>query len=335
LNIPRYFLGLDGGATKTHCVLYDMAEDRLEFVTGGATNHEVLPSGMEGLADALSEIIAPLVGKMGISLSDIDFSAFGMGGVDTPIQHETISAIISEMGFRQFVLSNDAYLGIKAECGGTGICAVNGSGYSVVGINTAGEMLQIGGHNDMTGDKGGGTYLVPSAVRSVYSELFKDGPQTAMTAMFSDWIGTYDPAEFCQSVATRIMSDSVSAYNAVSKILYRAASVGDGEALRILTECGEDYALSIRCVAKRLGMEKPIDVVLVGSQFTKCEDMCTIDTMRRKLDPDDTGRDFRLHVISTEPVAGALLWALELAGIKPEAGAQTELCGRVNAAGRH
>lgn len=334
MNGPRYFLGLDGGATKTHCVLYDMVGDRLEFRTGGPTNHEVLPEGMAGISAAIMDIISPPMQAMGIGIGDIDCASFGMGGVDTPIQHTLISGIIAEMGFRRFVLSNDAYLGIKAECGGTGICAVNGSGYSVVGINAAGDMLQIGGHSEMTGDKGGGAFLVPAVVRAAYTALFKQGPKTLMTDLLADWMGTDDPAKFCQEVALRIMSDSVSTYHDISKLLYRASAAGDEQARRILTECGEDYALSIRCVAERLGMEKPVEVVLVGSQFTKCEDPLAIDVIRRLLDPDGSGRDFRLRIIATEPVAGALFWALELAGIRPEAETRAKICGRINAARR-
>lgn len=329
MSEPRYFLGLDGGGTKTHCVLYDRAEDRLEFGVGGATNHEVLPNGMEDLTGALSVIIIPLVERMGIDIGDIDAAAFGIGGVDTPMQHGIISQIISGLGFRNFVLANDACLGIKAECGGTGICAINGSGCSVVGINEKGDVFQIGGHNDMSGDKGGGVYLVPAAIRCVYTELFKDGPETAMTSMFFDWIGSCDPADFCQAVAILIQSDKVSAYGTVSRILYRAAAMGDREARRILTESGEDYALTIRCVAKHLQMGSPIEVVLIGSHFTKGEDKTTIETIRRELDKDSAGRQYNLRVISTEPVAGALLWALELGGIALIARDREEFCRRI------
>lgn len=286
---------------------------------GGPTNHEVLPEGMGSLTDAVLEIVIPLTERLGIALADIDCASFGMGGVDTPIQHEMISSLLAEAGFHRFVLSNDAYLGVKAECEGAGISAVNGTGYSVAGINGAGEMLQIGGHGEMTGDKGGGGYLVPAAVRSAYSALFKKGRKTRMTELIAEWTESREPANFCQAVATRILADSASAYNAISKILYHASAAGDSEARRILRECGEDYACSISCVAEQLCMKKPVDVILVGSQFTKCEDPYAISVLKQALDPDGTGEDFRLRVISTEPVAGALFWAMEFCGFKPDA----------------
>lgn len=320
MNENRYFLGLDGGGTKTHCVVYDAAADRMEFAVGGATNHEALPGGMEALPEAVGAIVLPLCARFGIAPADLAASAFGMGGVDTPMQHDLIGQMLSGLGFGRFTLANDAYLGVKAECAAEGISAVNGSGYSVVGINAAGRMLQIGGHNEMTGDRGGGAYLVPAVIRTAYAELFKDGPRTALTGMLQEWLECGDPDGFCQATALRLMADAVGSYGAVSRILYRAAAGGDAEARRILTRCGQDYALSIRCVAKKLELASPVTVVLVGSQFARCEDPCAIDALRCSLAPAAGGPVFDLRVISTEPVAGALLWALESAGVRPDRG---------------
>ena len=44
-----WYLGLDGGGTKTRCALYNTATDTLLTVRGGSTNHEALPGGMGAL----------------------------------------------------------------------------------------------------------------------------------------------------------------------------------------------------------------------------------------------------------------------------------------------
>ncbi|MDR1131599.1 MAG: hypothetical protein LBL15_04185 [Oscillospiraceae bacterium] len=312
MSDSRYFLGLDGGGTKTHCVLYDYEKDSLGFFCGGPTNHEVLPNGMESLPGAIGAVVVPLLSQAGIGIGEVDGAALGMGGVDMPMQHDLIRDIVAEMGFRNFGICNDGYLGIRAECGGTGICAVNGSGCSVVGISPGGRTFQIGGHGDMSGDKGGGGYLVPAAMRAVYSALFKKGPRTLLTDLMFEWLGIGERMAFSQAAAVQILNDQAAAYHSISQLLYRAAGRGDPEALRILTVCGEDYALSIRCVAEELGLRAPIDTVLVGSQFKKCENDHAIKTMRQALNPPGTPLGFRLKLISTAPVAGALLWALEL-----------------------
>lgn len=313
-GVARWFLGIDGGATKTHCVLYDMQTDKLDTEIGGPTNHEVLPEGMQSLPDAISALVRPLLTRAGITMRELSAASFGMGGVDTPMQHELISGILGEMGFRRFVLSNDAYLGVKAECSGYGVSAVNGSGYSVVGISPTGEMLQIGGHNDMTGDMGGGSHLVPAALRAAYAQLYKRGPETEITRRLYEWIGIENRESFCEAVALQIMQDEAAAYHTISRILYKSAANGDAAANAILEACGEDYALSVQCVAEDLALPFPVDVILVGSQFTKCESARAIDVMRAAL---EKAGDYRVRPISTAPVAGALFWAMELAGQAP------------------
>lgn len=310
-----WYLGLDGGGTKTRCALYNTATDTLLTVRGGSTNHEALPGGMGALADAVSGIVFPLLEQAGVSADGLRAAAFGMSGVDTPMQHEFISQILAGMGFSRFLLSNDAYLGVKAEVGRSGVSAVNGTGYSVAGIAADGRTMQIGGHNDLTGDLGGSGYLVPAAIRAVYTALFKRGEETALTGMFFDWLGIDARDAFCQAVAMQIYGAMADTYRRISQLLHEAAGAGDAVARRILIDSGEDYALSIRCIAEELALPSPVDVVLLGSQFTRCECPLAIDTLRSSL---AKAGDYRIRIISTEPVAGALLWAMELDGVQPE-----------------
>lgn len=77
------------------------------------------------------------------------------------------------MGLNDFVLCNDAFLGVKAGCThGYGICAINGTGYTIAGIDPNRNMIQIGGQGALTGDVGGGGYLGMAVVSSVYNALF-------------------------------------------------------------------------------------------------------------------------------------------------------------------
>lgn len=327
----RWFLGLDGGATKTHCVLYDRQTDQLTAVCAGPSNHQVLPQGMEDLPGVLSGIILPLLDKAGITPRDISSAAFGMCGVDIPLQHQIISEIISAFGFSKFVLSNDAYLGIKAECGSFGISAVNGTGYSVAGIAPDGQMLQIGGHDDMSGDRGGGGYLVPATIRAAYTALFKFGMETSLVDKLYQWLKIDNRDAFCQAVALRVLGDKTTSYREISQILYAAAAEGDAVARKILTVCGEDYALSIRSVAESLNLPRPTPVVLVGSQFTKCVCRHAIDVLTQSLQAEG---QWDIRVISTSPVAGALFWAMELAGCAPDGNTRQQLRIRLQDPGR-
>ncbi|MDR2750004.1 MAG: hypothetical protein LBC41_05030, partial [Clostridiales bacterium] len=215
----RLFLGLDGGGTKTHCVALEVDSGELSFSAGGSTNYENLPQGLHELPRAIRKAVAPALEKFSAKPWDVKYSVFGMAGVDTELQRELIAEMLEEEGFGPFKLVNDAYLGVKAGSLGHGVCCVNGTGYSVAGINAKGEMLQIGGFGDLSGDLGGAGYLVPAAVRAAYTELFKRGRKTLITDGFKDWLGISDRSEFGQALTEKLLESSKSVWVSASRIL--------------------------------------------------------------------------------------------------------------------
>lgn len=307
----RYYLGLDGGGTKTHCILYDTKNGDLQLYSGGPTNHEVLAGGLQALPQALKQAIDPLFARVGVHPRDIAGAVFGLSGVDTAQQHEIISGIIRDMGFSNFLLANDAYLAVKAVCGSAGIGAVNGTGCNVVGISPRGDTVQVGGHGAFSGDCGGGDFLVANVIRSVYEQHFKNGPETAMSPMVFRFLGIGQANELMQVLPRRLEESPKETTLEICLILYRAAAQHDIVAKRILEICGQEYARSIRSVATKLSMEPPVAVGLVGSHFTKCQDDTAIVALRNAL-----GHGYHVQIISTKPVAGALLWALELGQVQ-------------------
>lgn len=309
----RYYLGLDGGGTKTACVLYDAVTGQLWTHTGGPTNHEVLPGDMADVPGALEGVLRPLLEKVGLRCGDVAAAVFGMSGVDTQAQHTQISGMIRAMGFGNFLLANDAYLAVKAVCGSCGVGAVNGTGCNVVGINERGRMTQTGGFGSFSGDVGGGDYLVSRVVRAVYEQYFKDGAETALSPMLFAYLGIENENELMETLTDRLAREKGETTLALCRMAYQAAAAGDREAGSILTRIGAGYAKTVRAVARRLELEAPVAVGLVGSQFTKCEDQTAIETLKRELGPG-----FEVRIIDTRPVAGALLWALELDGVETD-----------------
>ncbi|MDP4270810.1 MAG: N-acetylglucosamine kinase, partial [Bacteroidota bacterium] len=126
-------------------------------------------------------------------------AVFGMAGVDTSQQHQIISSIIREIGFKNFVLCNDAFLGIKAGSkNGTGICVINGTGNTIAGINSSNRMFQIGGQGEYTGDSGGGGLIAAKGVKAIYNYLFKCYDYTMMADMLFEKLNIADTLSFNQ-----------------------------------------------------------------------------------------------------------------------------------------
>jgi len=313
----QYVLGVDGGGTKTQCALYDMEGNLYAITIFGPTNHEEYEDGLVGLEKQLFKILDQFITENGVMKEEIVYSVFGMAGVDTKKQNEVISEIIRKYGLDHFQLCNDAYLGIMAgSSSGKGICAINGTGFSVTGMNLNGDMVQCGGLGYLTGDKGGGGYIFERAISSVYSYLYKRGPYTLMYEKIWKSLEIREASEYIETIMNWMESRQPELIRIIDKIVYEAARDQDLIAIRILEEIGEEYVINIMGVFDQLGLSSDdnIKVVLAGSQFTKAEALTSIEKIEGML---------KIHlpkaeiVILKNPcVLGAVSWALKKAGCK-------------------
>lgn len=312
--MKKYVIGVDGGGTKTHCALFDLEGNRVDILEWGTTNHEALRGGYEELKVELGKVLNGLLVKNNIGVHDLHRSVFGMAGVDTEYQHKKISSIIKELGIQDFILCNDSFLGIKAGCkNGYGICAINGTGFSVTGIDTKGNMLQIGGQGEWTGDIGGGGYLTVAVIRSVYDYLFKGRDKTIMVEMLFNELQVTSRQDFMNTVSLRMQYDEKSLSKKVCMILYEAANCYDAVALRLLEIMGIEYGRCIGIILEELDFKvaNKVEIVLAGSQFVKGENPHAIEIIKESLNEKKYGFELDVKLLSRPCVAGAVVWALE------------------------
>lgn len=317
----RYLLGIDAGATKTAYALYDLRTGETLLLYGGCGNHEGMAGGYTELREVMETHLCRLCRAAGIQPADIDSAGLGIAGVDTRRQHGIISEIFRGIGLSRFALGNDAILGVKAECP-AGICAVNGTGFSVYGVDDLGNTAQVGGLGDYTGDQGGGGFFAQRAVEAVYRALEKNGPETAMTGEMLALLGIADSALFVEAVSERLESERSDVFRKdLSVLLHRCAGAGDEAAAEILRASGREYAASVLGVLRRLprlAENGSVELILVGSCFLRASCDLARRTLEQELKRQRPEVDFHIRPIQTDPAAGGLLWAREIAGIPEE-----------------
>ena len=313
---PTVVLGVDGGGTKTHYALYDTCGRPVDFLISGPTNHEALLDGFTGLRHRLRADLDTLFCRNNLNVKDVENAVFGLAGVDTKRQHEIISGMLRDLGLEKFILCNDSFLGVKAGClSGSGICAINGTGFSIGGIDRHGNMLQIGGLGDYTGDEGGGGQLTVRAIRAVYDHLYKDAPATLLQDLLFRTVGITDPADYPEALM-HAMAEGTCDYMEFGRLVFDAADQGDEVSLELLDRSGREYARSVQGVLNRLDFGTkdeplPLELILAGSVFVKGSNPRTADTMLNLLKGWNQARTITLSKLSAPPVLGAVLWALE------------------------
>jgi len=311
--MKKYVLGVDGGGTKTQCALYDLEGNEVDIINWGPTNHEGLKGGYLGLKSEMTLLVNYLLKRNDIQIDQIVKSVFGIAGVDTKGQHKIISKIISELGIGDFILCNDAYLGIKAGSpNGYGVGVVNGTGCSVAGIDDNENKLQIGGLGMMTGDFGGGVYIGEKLIQSIYNYYFRCGEYTCMIDMIPDELKVETKFDFIDNVINKIDEEAIDIAD-LNLIVFEAANRGDIVAINILKEIGECLAASVNGCLKEMKFDdsKPIQIVLSGSINTKGSNPTIINTFKEKVCSMYRDRDIEFVVLDKLPVIGAVIWAFE------------------------
>jgi len=314
----RYVLGLDGGGTKTQAALFDVNANFVDLIKWGPTNHEMMPGGYAELKYELDELLNELLNRNSIDRKEIISAAFGMAGVDTRKQHSIITGIIKDLGIENFILSNDAYLGVKAGCpSGIGICVINGTGCSVAGIDKTGAMLQIGGQGDLTGDVGGSGSIGMEAIKRVYNHLFRLEPYTLLKDILFKQLGITSKYDFMEVLTNALENGSLDICE-VGKQVFDAANLGDVTAINILKSVGRDLGRSVNGAICELDFkyEETIEVVLAGSVNVKGSNPSLINALKEEVIQKNPEKMFNFILLKQPPVAGAVIWALERTNYK-------------------
>jgi N-acetylglucosamine kinase-like BadF-type ATPase len=310
--MAEYVIGVDIGGTKSHLALFDTEGNYVDLGHWGALNHEGLDGSFEQFEDEFGQFIKKVLDKNGVTTKQIAYSALGVAGVDTKQQHAVISKIIKRLGLEKFKLTNDAYLGIPAGSKtGTGICAINGTGCTLAGINKKGGMLQIGGVGFVSGDMGGGRYIGERMISKVYCELFRRGEPTIMTSILFEKLGIKSKYEFVEKVQEK-MKDGTFNINKSNPLVFEAVRQNDSVAAGILREMADCYANGIYCMIEELKFppDEELRVVLAGSIFVKGEHPLLVDSLKQKISSDNPDRNITYNLLNVPNVAGAVIWAL-------------------------
>mgnify|MGYP000950536037 CR=1 FL=1 len=150
--MKKIILGVDGGNTKTDYFLFDIEGNFIDFHRGPTCSHEQFKESYQGSYQAMKKVFDVFLPKNNLYPGDIYTSVFGLAGVDTPKQKAAIEEVVKSLGFKNFKVVNDSFLGVKAVTK-SGVCSINGTGTSSGGIDAFGNYLQVGGIGAIVGMK--------------------------------------------------------------------------------------------------------------------------------------------------------------------------------------
>lgn len=309
----RYFIGVDGGGTKTAFALFNENKKMIESCEGRASNHENMSGSFPEAASVIMDGICELLKLADLKLDDVTGTLMGLAGIDHEFQHEAICGELKKRGLKNFYVYNDGFIVIKAGVGkGAGIGYNCGTGTCCNSIDSRGQMLQVGGFSELSGDEGNGHWIAAQAFRIVYDELCLGKDESLVTRYVAEKSEIRDRATLLASIM-KLEGPSAESYIRLFIVaFFEAANQGDKAAGAVIEEMAQRGADFISAHVKKMQFdEETINVVLSGSIHTKLPSDLYIDRMRA-LVTAQSGHKFNFIKLSVPPVTGCVNWLLEL-----------------------
>lgn len=262
--VAQYFLGIDGGATKTTFALADRNGLILHKVTLGPSNpFDIGFSESCAVLESGINQVSANIQKRKISL----FAGISGGGIKE--MRERISAFLAKFGFLSYSNDSDAINIITAGLGkDNGIIVIMGTGSSC--FRREGETVsRLGGYGYLFDHAGGGYDLGNAAISLSCKAEDGSGEDTVLKKLL------------CRELNTAMVRDSISHFYNIGKsgiasyapLVFEAYEMGDAVAERILRENMRHVAGMIHTAGKDLSVEDgKIKVVCVGG-LTKKRDI--------------------------------------------------------------
>ncbi|MEE1011952.1 MAG: BadF/BadG/BcrA/BcrD ATPase family protein [Acutalibacteraceae bacterium] len=308
----KYYIGVDGGGTKTAFALFDENKKMLDSVTGPGSNHENLESSFDGASDIIMEGLNALCAKAGISLSDVSFTLMGLAGIDHEYQYDIMCDMLKKKGLANFEVFNDGFIVVKAGASGKSAIGYNcGTGVCCNGIDLDGKRLQLAGLGDFSGDISGGGNIVVEAFRLVYNELFLGLEKTLITDMVNKEYGFKSREEFLGLIEKIEGEDGADYIRTMVGFFFEAVKQGDKPATEYCDRMATRGAQLISALASQMNFgDGEVEVVLSGSINVKLDNKYYLDALLSKAE-SMSGKKLKFVKLEAMPVTGCINWIMQ------------------------
>jgi len=313
-----FFLGVDGGGSKTAALIADEEGKILGEGQGGPSNYQIV-----GKEFALGEISCAVEGALkeaGISLREVHRAVFGLSGADLPENFRELEAgLKNTFPGLPFLLVNDTWIALR---GGTkkgwGVCLVCGTGANACARFPSGEWLTLPGLGYESGLGGGGLDMVRDVLHYAFRSHYGLGEKTPLEEEILQASGASNFEELSLLLLKFMVSPASAALEmqralSVVPAIFRLASSGDRASQEILVKQGRMMGEVIGYFARKIEPQGAVDVVLAGSVF-KGENPLLLDSFNLSL--HRVAPLAEVVFPTFPPVFGALLMAMEEGGVK-------------------
>ncbi len=297
----KYFIGIDGGGSKTQFQLCD--ETGLIVSQHAAPGSDYKQLGEEAFLRILRDGVKRVSTE--IRSEDIAGICYGMPRFGESADDTRVAQRIAEtLTPLPLFVENDVVIAwAGALAFEPGVVILAGTGSMAVGRDESGKIARSGGWLEFFSDEGSGYWLGRRTLELFSKQSDGRAPRGRLHALVREKLELTEDFELMDKVEPWISSrDKVAA---LQLLLETAALGGDASAVRLYEEAAEELALMVRAVCEALGFSSGAAVCYAGGLF-KAGGLI-LEPLRKALTSHGAG----LHKPRLLPVDGAVLFAAD------------------------
>lgn len=173
----KYYLGIDGGGTKTTAIICDENAQLISRFVGESINYNSV--GMETARKNLKATVD------GVLPNDVKLNAafIGMSAISERADDEFTKKLCEGIiDCNKITMDSDVYIGLEAmRCDGSAAMVISGTGSMAVGRLPDGEIIHTGGWGYILGDEGSGYAICIDALRAAICGYEGSAEKTLLT----------------------------------------------------------------------------------------------------------------------------------------------------------
>jgi len=303
----NYYIGMDGGGTKSILTAVDENGKEIAQLRGGPTN--ISAYTLDQVRSNIETIVNKLLQGYNLSKEECLGFCIGSAGIDKESDKPLMHAMIKQMGLScDIQVVNDAEIILEAEkdCE-AGVAIISGTGSIAYGTDKTGNRVKSGGWGHLLGDEGSGYWIANEAIIAAVRSADRRTEKTLLLDKILTVLEIDDPYKIIDFVYKDCASDK-GKLASLSSAVSQAHQAGDAEASRILKKAGQELSLLGSTVLKQLAYEDKSIVVCSGGILQNNDFIFN----NVKMSLESMFEQVQVVRLSKEPVWGAVKMAMAL-----------------------
>jgi len=256
-----FYLGIDGGGTKTSCLVGD---ERSVLGSGTGAGSNLVRVSEAQASDSLAAAVRQACSAAKVAPKQITRTCVGMAGAARPQTSEVVTRILRGLVTGRIDVVGDMSIAFEAAFGlGPGVIVIAGTGSIAYGRNSAGKTARAGGWGPAISDEGSGHWIGRSALAAAMRVHNEGNVLPLLQKIMQAWgLHTHDELVLAANASP------APNFSVLSPLVSAAAEAGETLAMAVLSQAGSELAALAEVVIHRLfGAAAATPVAMAGGVF--------------------------------------------------------------------